>query len=302
MKIMIPADVPSALHERYTQNYTAITHGTGRLFLFACDQKIEHLNADFAGNDISSEAQDPEHMFRIAQQGTIGALAMPPGLVARYARNYPTLNYIAKLNDKTSLTPDDHTTPMSAPLYDVHDALELAAEKITMRGVGITAYLGSAREDEMLAFAANAAREAHKNGLIAILWSYPRGPRVEDDQNPTLIAGAAGLGNALGFDFVKVKPPHATANKTSAQNLQTATAAAGNTGVICSGMSLQEPESFLRELHEQLQTGKTSGCATGRNIFQRSLTEAVAMTHAISALVYEKATAEEAINLFNKGI
>jgi len=298
MKVIIPADVPTSHHERYAQNFAAITRQTGKLFLFACDQKIEHLNADFTGNDVSPEAQDPEHMFRIAQQGSIGALAMPPGLIARYANAYPALNYIAKLNGKTSLTPDDRITPLSAPLYDVQDALDLASQNITMRGIGVTAYLGSAREDEMLTFAAHTAQEAHKNGLVAILWSYPRGPRVEDDQSPALIAGAAGLGNALGFDFVKVKPPHATANKTSAQNLQTATAAAGNTGVICSGMSLQEPESFLRELHEQLQTGKTSGCATGRNIFQRSLAEAVAMTHAITALVYEGSRAEDAIELF----
>ena len=67
-------------------------------------------------------------------------------------------------------------------------------------------------------------------------------------------------------------------------------------------MSLQEPEGFLQELHNQLHTGKTSGCATGRNIFQRSLEEAVAMTRAIAALVYDGSSAETAIKLFHEKI
>ncbi|MDD4138451.1 MAG: aldolase, partial [Methanoregula sp.] len=48
-EIRIPLDVPPEEQERYRENYDAITHGTGRLMLFAGDQKIEHLNDDFFG-------------------------------------------------------------------------------------------------------------------------------------------------------------------------------------------------------------------------------------------------------------
>jgi len=297
MKSIIPADVPAEKESLFKENYDAITKQTGRLLLYACDQKIEHLNADFTGNAVHEDAAKPSHLFQIAQEGTIGAMAAHPGLITRYARDYNGINYIAKLNGKTSLAPHERTAPMSASMYHVDDVLDLIADGVAIRGVGVTIYIGSEREEAMLSFAAQVAHHAHQHGLVTVLWAYPRGPQVTDDQDPTLIAGAAGLGNVLGYDFVKVKPPHGTAGKTSAQHVHTAVTAAGNTGVICSGMSLQEPEDFLRTLAEQLEVGGTSGCATGRNIFQRSLPEAVAMTRAIAALVYQNASVEQAIGI-----
>ena len=43
----IPADVPDDLADTYLENLMAATCGTGFMNLFACDQKIEHLNDDF---------------------------------------------------------------------------------------------------------------------------------------------------------------------------------------------------------------------------------------------------------------
>ena len=55
MKIHIPADVPEAARHIYEENYRKMTHDTGRLMLFAGDQKIEHLNDDFYGDDAFHE-------------------------------------------------------------------------------------------------------------------------------------------------------------------------------------------------------------------------------------------------------
>src|SRR6266478_2677579 len=101
----IPADVPEKKHDTFIKNYHAITRGTGRLFLFSCDHKIEHLNDDFYGPTINAQAIHPDHMFRVASQGNIGAMATHLGLLARYAKQYPTVNYIAKLNATTNLIP-----------------------------------------------------------------------------------------------------------------------------------------------------------------------------------------------------
>ena len=46
-EIHVPADVPDELIETYRDNMLAATAGTGSMNLFACDQKIEHLNDDF---------------------------------------------------------------------------------------------------------------------------------------------------------------------------------------------------------------------------------------------------------------
>lgn len=52
--------------------------------LFAGDQKVEHLNDDFYGDDIHPDDADPEHLFRIAAKAKIGLFASQLGLVARY--------------------------------------------------------------------------------------------------------------------------------------------------------------------------------------------------------------------------
>ena len=46
-KYHVPADVPNELIDTFIQNMDAATSGTGKMNLFACDQKIEHLNDDF---------------------------------------------------------------------------------------------------------------------------------------------------------------------------------------------------------------------------------------------------------------
>ena len=50
--VRVPMDVPADVRETYISNYLAATRSTGRLMLFACDQKVEHLNADFYGEGI----------------------------------------------------------------------------------------------------------------------------------------------------------------------------------------------------------------------------------------------------------
>ncbi len=297
-EILIPADVPAHREKEFAINYTAITQDTANLFLFACDHKLEHLNADFYGQGITTQAMHPEHLFRIAQAGRIGAMAAPLGLIARYARQYTGINFIAKLTAKTNLNTEKD--PYSGPLWQVADAVTLQEQKVPLRGIGITVYLGSEYEAAMLSAAAEAIFHAHQSGLVAILWAYPRGSAVVNERDADLIAGAAGVATSLGADFVKVQPPQKTAAQTSAQLLQIATAAAGNTKLICSGGTFLEAHHFLHELYEQLHTGGAQGCATGRTIFQRPLPQAVALTNAIADLLYENGSAESAIDLFNK--
>src|SRR5574340_115416 len=102
-QVRVPADVPADARDTYIKNYLAATRGTGRLMLFACDQKIEHLNDDFYGEGISLEDAEPEHMFRIAKNGLCGVLAGQRGLIAHYAADYPDINYLVKINSKTHL-------------------------------------------------------------------------------------------------------------------------------------------------------------------------------------------------------
>lgn len=292
----VPADVPNKSKSTYCQNYATLTKNSHRLMLMACDQKMEHLNNDFYGPHIHPDTLHPEHMFKIAQQGAIGAFATHLGLIARYGLLYPKIPYIAKLNGKTDLLTQQD--PFSQQLWHIQDVMRLKDAGLNIPGVGYTIYLGSSYEAAMLSQAASIISQAHEQGLITILWIYVRGTSITDELDPTLAAGAAGLAASLGSDFVKIKPPHDAHNKTSTQWLSIARAAAGNTKIICAGGDRVAPETFFNTLYEQLNVGGIAGSATGRNIFQHSLADAVAMTRAISAMVYNKKNAEQALKLY----
>jgi DhnA family fructose-bisphosphate aldolase class Ia len=293
-QIPVPADVPRTMEDTFTDNYNTITHNTHRLFLFACDQKIEHLNNDFYGNNISPDALHPDHLFKIATQGRIGAMATHLGLIARYGKQYPKIDYIVKLNAKTNLISDQEKDPASTSLWHIEHVVHLKETTgLNIRGIGYTIYLGSEYEGAMLAKAAQNIYSAHQHGLVTILWIYARGKYIKKQTAAQLAANATGLAQSLGADFVKIKP-------IDPQELQIATVAAGNTQVLCAGGTKEDPREFLHELYDQIHIGGTAGSATGRNIFQYDLPKAIAMTNAISTIVYDDKDTESAIKIFDK--
>jgi class I fructose-bisphosphate aldolase len=269
--------------------------------LFACDQKIEHLNDDFFGEGISADDSSPLHLFEIASKGTIGILAGQRGLISQYAADYPKINYLVKMNSKTHLVKTSQEDPYSPQLYDLATILDLIENGVNVVGIGYTIYLGSEYEAQMMTEAAQLIADAHSVGLLVVLWIYPRGKAVGDEKDPHLIAGAAGAACCLGSDFVKVNPPKKTEAASSANLLLEATSAAGRTGLVCAGGSTVDAEVFLNQLWEQIHVGGAIGNATGRNIHQRPLEEAVRLTKAISAITLGDAGLPEAVAVF-KGV
>ncbi len=298
--VRVPLDVMPEFKDAYRDNYLAATRGTGRLMLFACDQKFEHLNADFYGEGIDPSDADPEHLFQIGSQGVIGVLAGQRGLIARYAEDYPDINYLVKMNSKTNIVSTKQADPYSPMLCDIEDVLDMLDAGVNIVGVGYTIYLGSEYEAQMVEEAGHLIADAHANGLIVVLWIYPRGKAVTAEKDADLIAGAAGCALCLGADFVKVNPPKGE-DESSAELLKRATVAAGRTGLVCAGGSTVDAEKFLTQLYDQIHTGGASGNATGRNIHQRSLDEAVRLTKAISAITLSDYDVQEALDVF-KGI
>jgi len=298
--VRVPADVMPETRETYIDNYMAATRGTGRLMLFACDQKIEHMNGDFYGENIDPSDGDPEHLFKIGSQGVIGILAGQRGLIARYAADYPEINYLVKMNSKTNLVKTSQDDPYSPQLYSIDAVLAMRDAGVNIVGLGYTIYLGSEYEATMMAEAGELIAEAHAQGLIVVLWIYPRGKAVGNEKDADLIAGAAGVALCLGSDFVKVNPPKPAEGQTetSAELLKRAASAAGRTGLVCAGGSTVEADKFLTQLYDQIHIGGADGNATGRNIHQRSLDEAVRLTKAISAITLGDYDAQEALDVF----
>ena len=299
--VKVPADVPEEKRKEYISNFLEMTHATGRLMLFAGDQKVEHLNDDFYGESslgpIPEDDNEPEHLFRIASKATIGVFATQYGLISLYGRDYPSVPYLVKLNSKTHLIKTKQRDPFSNQLISVKQVAELKKNSgLKIMAVGYTLYLGSEFEHKMLAQAATIIAEAHGEGLLVVIWAYPRGKAVSDEKDPHLVAGACGVTAALGADFVKINAPQ-KGGIADATFLREAILAAGRTRVVCAGGSSTDARKFLKQLYEQLQVG-TSGNATGRNLHQKPLDEAVRMANAISALTHDGKDVDFAVSVY----
>lgn len=301
MKVTYPlsVDVPSEKRGEYQKNIETATHGTGRLMLFAGDQKVEHLNDDFYGEGIASDDADPIHLFNIASKAKIGVFATQMGLVAKYGNDFPNVPYLLKLNSKTNLVKKDQMDPRSPLLYTVSSVVEFKKNSgLNILGVGFTIYAGSEFEAEMMQDAVRAIYTAHTHGLFAVLWMYPRGKAVADEKDPHLVAGAAGVAACLGADFVKVNYPKPKEGDR-AKALHEAVVAAGRTRLICAGGSSMEVKEFLQTLHDQIHIAGASGNATGRNIHQKPLAEAIRFANAVSALTNDLASVGEAYSIYS---
>ena len=297
--VIVPLDVPQQSRQTYIDNYLLATKNSGNLMLFAGDQKIEHLNDDFYGEGIPQEDNNPEHLFKIASKSTIGIFATQLGLLARYGMDYKDIPYLVKLNSKSHLVKVTQKDPVSGGWFtsdDVEEFRKTSGLKIV--GIGYTIYLGSEYESDMLREAAQNIYKAHKYGMMSVIWIYPRGKAVPDEKDPHLIAGAAGTAATLGTDFVKVNAPKKE-GVSSAEALKEATQTAGRTKVICAGGGSTDATKFLQGLYDQIHIGGVSGNATGRNVHQKPLDEAIRFCNAISAITIEGKTVDEAVKIYN---
>ncbi len=289
---LVPLDVPAAKRSIYLANLRRLTRGSGRLLLFAGDQRVEHLNDDFFGTGIPADSANPEHLFKIASSSRIGGFATQLGLIARYGASYPKVPYIVKLNSKTNLIKEASQDPYSPAWYDVRQVVDFAKKsKLDIPAVGYTVYIGSTFEPAMLHEAAQIVYQAHQEGLVAILWLYPRGQSVTDIYDAHLIAGAVNVGAALGADFIKVNRP----SPASPQSLQEIISAAGRSSVLFAGGEAMSSEDLLNSVYLQVNRFGAAGAALGRNLHQHPLAEAVALANALAAIIYEGQSPEAAI-------
>ena len=74
--------------------------------------------------------------------------------------------------------------------------------------------------------------------------------------------------------------------------------AAGRTKVVCAGGESTIARTFLQRLHDQIHISGAAGNATGRNIHQRPLAEAVRLCNAVYAVTVDNATVDEAYAIY----
>ena len=125
------------------------------------------------------------------------AVLMHKGLVrCGHRASGRDVGLIVHLSASTSLSPLSNSKTL---VGTVEEAVRLGAD-----GVSVHVNLGDTNEREMLADLGRVARSADEWGMPLLAMVYARGPRVDNEFDPAVVAHCARVGVELGADVVKV--------------------------------------------------------------------------------------------------
>jgi class I fructose-bisphosphate aldolase len=261
--------------------------GTGKFVILPVDQGFEHGPArSFAPNP---PGYDPRYHFELAVDSGCNAYAAPLGFIragaVEFAGAIPT---ILKVNNSDVLAQSEDPCP--AITASVQDALELGCSAI-----GFTIYPGSSFRNEMYQQIREISEEARAVGLPTVIWSYPRGSGLSKDGETAIdvVAYGAHIACQLGAHIVKVKPPGAKIEQAEAKKaydkagIKVDTLADrirhvvqssfnGRRIVIFSGGAAKGEAEILEETR-QIHAGGGFGSIMGRNSFQRTKSDGMAL-------------------------
>lgn len=271
--------------------------GTGKMVILPVDQGFEHGPArSFAPNPV---AYDPHYLFDLAIEAGVNAYASTLGMIEAGADSYAgQIPLILKVNSSNSwATSKDMSVNAS-----VDDAIRLGCSAI-----GFTIYPGSDQAFDLFEEFQMLAEEARAKGLAVVLWSYPRGGNLSKAGETAIdvCAYAAHIAAELGAHIIKVKLPtdhleQAEAKKVyETEGVDISTQAArvahvmqssfnGRRLVVFSGGAKKGKDSVYEDARA-IRDGGGNGSIIGRNTFQRSRKESIAMLSQIMDIYKGKA-------------
>lgn len=257
--------------------------GTGKMIILPVDQGFEHgPGRSFA---VNPPAYDPHYHYQLAIDAGLNAYAAPLGALEAgadtFAGQIPT---ILKINSSNSWA----TRKDQAVTGGVEDALRLGCSAI-----GFTIYPGSDDVFEMIEEIRELSAEAKSVGIATVIWAYPRGGELSKAGELALDVTAYGAHMAalLGAHIIKVKLPSADIEQKDAAKPYEGTdwsAQAdrvrhivkscfnGRRLVVFSGGAAKGADAVFQDARD-IRDGGGNGSIIGRNAFQRSREDALAM-------------------------
>mgnify|MGYP003581120946 CR=1 FL=1 len=280
--------------------------GTGYLSILPVDQGVEHsAGASFSPNPMYF---DPENIIKLAIEGGCNAVVSTMGGLAIVARKYAhKIPFIAKINHNELLTyPNKFDQIMFG---SVKDAWNLGAA-----AVGATVYFGSPESDRQITAVAQAFEEAHRLGMVTVLWCYLRNSsfkknKIDYAASADLTGQANHLGVSIQADIIKQKLPEnnggykalnmdgisygkydermytdlATDNPIDLCRYQVINCLMGRAGLVNSGGASDGHKDLKEAVRTAIINKRAGGMGmiSGRKSFQKPFEEGVAILHAI---------------------
>jgi len=283
-------DLPTGKKSRLYRLMYEHGPGNGTMMLLPIDQGLEHGPIDFL---VNPPALDPDFQCRLALEGGFSGIVFHIGLATKYMNRYAgKIPLVLKINGKTNIPSDAQA--FSSLDATVEDAVRLGADAI-----GYTLYIGSPRQDQDFLQFNQVRQDAEKYGMPIIVWAYPRGEAVKAKGGVDSLYAvdyAARVALELGADVVKLNvPDHEKLSPDQPKpynsmdlgyggGVSKVVASAGKALVLFSGGSKIDDEDLMLKARTAMENGAT-GLIFGRNLWQRPMDEALAMSQKLLQLM-----------------
>jgi class I fructose-bisphosphate aldolase len=218
-------------------------------------------------------------------EGGANAVLMHKGLVrCGHRQSGPDIGLIVHLSASTSLSPAPGAKSLAAT---VEDAIRLGAD-----AVSVHVNIGDESERTMLADLGAVTGRASEWGIPVMAMVYARGPKIEDEYDPALVAHCARVGLELNADVVKL------AYTGDPESFGRVVDACCVPVVIAGGPKLDSTRDLMRMAADSVAAGG-AGLSIGRNIFQaEDVRRTVA---ALAGIVHQEWDADRAMEHLESG-
>jgi predicted phospho-2-dehydro-3-deoxyheptonate aldolase len=208
-------------------------------------------------------------------KGKADAILVHKGIARRLDTGNAGL--IVMLSGLSNLSPNPNG---KVQVCSVGEALRLGAD-----AVSVHVNVGAQDEDRMLANLGKVSEECEHYGLPLLAMMYPRGPKIQNEHDVTVVAHAARIGAELGADIIK------TNYTGSVESFKTVTESCPSPVVIAGGPKCKSLQEVLQTTSDAIQAG-AAGLSIGRNVFQCD--SPTQITKALAAIVHQNVSVEQA--------
>ncbi|MCK4478212.1 fructose-bisphosphate aldolase [Candidatus Bathyarchaeota archaeon] len=229
---------------------------------------------------------EPPKVVKKALKGGANAVVVSPGECQHIATEVKgQAGLILRIDGATTIYGPEFFNTRRIAL--VEDAVRMGVDAVIAMG-----YIGTAKENEVLASLGAIARECEKFGVPLVAEMIPvKGERIKDPYSAEVVGLAARVGAEMGADIIKTY--YTGREDTFKEVVRGCTVPV----VIAGGPKMETEEQVLKMVERAISAGAV-GVAFGRNIWQHENPEG--MTRAITKIVHEKVTIKKALKEFKK--
>lgn len=215
----------------------------------------------------------------LVAQGGANAVVEHKGQVSKGHRGEGRdIGLVIHLSASTNLSPTPHAKTL---VCTVEEAVKLGAD-----GISIHVNLGNGDEKQMLNDFGRVSAEAREWGMPLLAMVYPRGEKIKDEYDVSVVKHAARVGDELGADIVKVS------YTGSPETFREVVEGCAIPVVIAGGAKMDSDREILEMVRGAVEAGG-AGVSIGRNVFQHARPDL--MVAAISGVVNEGVSVEDAL-------